>query len=156
MAGRLAKEIQQTKPFASLEEEAALNLARTFEVLQQTLAETLKPYHLTGTQYNVLRILRGAGSVGVTCSQAGERMVNHDPDMTRLLDRLEARKLVERERSREDRRVVITRITKKGLELVDSLDQPMNAVLKQRFGRLGKEKLRELIEMLEGLRNAPE
>ena len=156
MAGRLAKEIHQTKPFASLEEETALNLARTFEVLQQTAGEALKPYHLTGTQYNVMRILRGAGSVGVTCSQASERMVNHDPDMTRLLDRLEARKLVERERSREDRRVVITRITRKGLDLVNSLDEPMNAVLKQRFGRLGKEKLRELIDMLEGLRDAPE
>jgi len=156
VAGRLAREIQQTKPFALLEEEAALNLARTFEVVQQRVSEALKPHQLTPTQYNILRILRGAGSAGVTCSQAGERMVNHDPDMTRLLDRLEARKLVERERSREDRRVVITRITKKGLELVNSLDQPMNAVLKQRFGRLGKEKLRDLIDTLENLRSAPD
>src|SRR5439155_3758151 len=128
-AGRLAKEIQQKKPFISAEEEAFLNLARTFEVLQQGLSEALKPYQLTATQYNVLRILRGAGSEGVTCSQAAERMVNHDPDMTRLLDRLEARKLVERERSREDRRVVVTRIGKKGLELVNSLDAPINAAL---------------------------
>src|SRR5438034_8988775 len=101
MAGRLAREIQQTKPFALLEEEAALNLARTFEVMQQRVSEALKPHQLTPTQYNILRILRGAGSAGVTCSQAGERMVNHDPDMTRLLDRLEARKLVERARSRQ-------------------------------------------------------
>src|SRR6266550_2161545 len=134
MAGRLAKEIQQTKPFALLEEEAALNLARTFEVVQQKLSEALKPYQLTATQYNVLRILRGAGSEGVTCSQAGERMVNHDPDMTRLLDRLEARELVERARSREDRRIVITRITKTGLGLVDSLDEPMKNLHKQQAG----------------------
>src|SRR5207244_1475565 len=121
MAGRLAKEIQQTKPFALVEEEAVLNLARTFEVVQQRLYnETLKPHQLTPTQYNILRIMRGAGPDGITCSQASERMVNHDPDMTRLLDRLEARKLVERERSREDRRVVITRITREGLELVNS------------------------------------
>ena len=156
MAGRLAREIQQTKPFALLEEEAALNLARTFEVVQQMLSEALKPHQLTPTQYNILRILRGAGSVGVTCSQAGERMVNHDPDMTRLLDRLEARKLVERERSREDRRVVITRIAKKGHELVNSLDAPMNAMLRRQFGHIGKEKLAQLIDILESLRNAPE
>jgi DNA-binding MarR family transcriptional regulator len=156
MAGRLAKEIQQTKPFALLEEEAALNLARTFEVVQQWVSEALKPHQLTPTQYNILRILRGAGSLGVTCSQAGERMVNHDPDMTRLLDRLEARKLVERARSREDRRVVITRIAKKGLELVNSLDAPMNTMLRRQVGHVGKEKLAQLIDILESLRNAPE
>jgi len=154
VAGRLAKEIQ-SKPFALLEEEAALNLARTFEVVQQRLSETLKPHQLTATQYNVLRILRGAGSEGVTCSQASERMVNHDPDMTRLLDRLEARKLVERERSREDRRVVVTRIAKKGLDLVNSLDAPVNAALRRQLGHVGKEKLSQLIDILETLRNAP-
>ena len=155
MAGRLAKEIRQNKPFASTEEEALLNLARTFEVVQQRLSEALKPYQLTTTQYNVLRILRGAGSDGVTCSQAGERMVNHDPDMTRLLDRLEARKLVERERSREDRRVVITRISKPGMDLVNSLDEPMRLLHKQQAGHIGKEKLEQLIDTLESLRNTP-
>ena len=155
MAGRLAREIRQNKPFELLEEEAFLNLARTFEVLQQKVGEALKPHQLTPTQYNVLRILRGAGSEGVTCSQAGERMVNHDPDMTRLLDRLEARKLVERKRSSQDRRVVITRITKKGLTLTNSLDEPMKAMLKQQAGHVGREKLQQLIETLESLRNAP-
>src|SRR5438477_12189819 len=121
MAGRLAKEIGQKKPFALLEEEALLNLARTFEVVQKKVTEALKEFQLTPTQYNVLRILRGAGKEGVTCSQAADRMVNHDPDMTRLLDRLEARKLVLRERSKNDRRVVITRISQDGLELVNSL-----------------------------------
>src|SRR5258706_1245095 len=156
MAGQLAKEIRQNKPFASTEEEAFLNLARTFEVLQQRVSEALKPYQLTPTQYNVLRILRGAGPEGVTCSQAGERMVNHDPDMTRLLDRLEARKLVERARSLEDRRVVITRITKSGIELVNSPDEPMNILHKRQAGHIGKEKLEQLIDTLENLRNAPE
>jgi DNA-binding MarR family transcriptional regulator len=156
MAGRLAKEIRQSKPFALIEEEALLNLARTFEVLQQKVSEALKPYQLTPTQYNVLRILRGAGSEGVTCSQAGERMVNHDPDMTRLLDRLEARQLVERKRSSKDRRIVITRITKTGLALANSLDEPMRALLKQQAGHVGREKLQQLIDTLESLRNAPE
>jgi len=155
MAGRLAEEIQQKKPFVSVEEEAFLNLARTFEVLQQGVSEALKPYQLTATQYNVLRILRGAGSEGVTCSQAGERMVTHDPDITRLLDRLEARKLVERERSREDRRIVITRITITGRDLLNSLDEPMKALHKRQAGHIGKEKLQQLIDTLESLRNAP-
>ena len=155
MAGRLAKEIRETKPFALVEEEALLNLARTFEVLQQRMSEVLKPHQLTATQYNVLRILRGAGSDGVTCSQAGERMVTHDPDMTRLFDRLAARKLIERERSREDRRVVITRISKQGLELVNSLDAPVNTKLKEQLGHIGKDKLRRLIDILEELRDEP-
>ena len=91
----------------------------------------------------------------MTCSQAGERMVNHDPDMTRLLDRLEARKLVERERSREDRRVVITRISKAGMDLVNSLDEPMRVLQKRLAGHIGKDKLEQLIDTLESLRNTP-
>src|SRR5713101_7855139 len=156
MAGRLAKEIQQKKPFASTEEEALLNLARTFEVVQQRLSDALKPYQLTATQYNVLRILRGAGPDGVTCSQAGERMVNHDPDITRLLDRLEARKLVERERSQQDRRVVVTRITRSGLDVLKSLDEPVKSKLRQQFRGIEKQKIQELIDILETLRSGPE
>ncbi len=152
MAGKLSHEIRQTKPFALLEEEAFLNLARTSEQLQQKASELMKTYQLTGTQYNMLRILRGAGSEGVTCSQAGERMVTHDPDITRLLDRLEARKLILRERSREDRRVVVTRISNEGLELVNSMDAPVNGFMKKHLGHLGKQKLEQLIELLESLR----
>ncbi len=152
MAGKLRQEIRQTRPFALLEEEAFLNLARTSEQLQQKISELMKAYQLTGTQYNMLRILRGAGSEGVTCSQAGERMVTHDPDITRLLDRLEARKLIVRERSREDRRVVVTRISAEGLGLVNSMDVPVNQFLKEHLGHLGKQKLEQLIELLESLR----
>ena len=155
MAGRLAQEINQKKPFALLEEEALLNLARTFETVQMKLTEALKEFQLTPTQYNVLRILRGAGKEGVTCSQAADRMVNHDPDMTRLLDRLEARKLVVRERSKNDRRVVITRISQDGMELVNSLDEPIKALNKKLAGHVGREKLLQLIETLEKLREAP-
>jgi DNA-binding MarR family transcriptional regulator len=156
MAGRLVKEIQQTKPYTLLEEEALVNLGRTFEVVQQRVSETLKPHQLTPTQYNVLRILRGAGSDGVTCSQVSERMVNHDPDITRLLDRLEARKLVQRERSRDDRRVVITRITKSGLELVNSLDEPIKTLAREQFRGIAKEKIQQLIDILETVRSGPE
>jgi len=152
VAGKLAREIQQTKPFASIEEEALLNLARTFEALQNEFTGFLKPYQLTPTQYNMLRILRGAGPGGLTCGQATERMISPDPDVTRLLDRLEARGLIVRERSREDRRVVITRITPEGLALAAEIDQPLAGLLGKIMGRIGKDRLKELIEILEALR----
>ena len=152
MSGKLAKEIKQTRPFSSVEEEAFLNLGRTFEHLQQRAAELFKQHQLTPTQYNMLRILRGAGSDGLTCSQATERMISPEPDITRLLDRMEARKLIQRERSRQDRRVVLTRITQEGLALVNELDQPIKALLKKHLGRVGQQRLKELIETLELLR----
>lgn len=152
MAGRLAREIQQTRPFRLVEEEALLNLGRTYEFLQQRIGEVFKPYQISATQYNLLRILRGAGDEGVTCSQASERMVTMDPDITRLLDRLEARNLIYRERSKEDRRVVVTRITADGLELLATLDAPVEAALREYLGPLGQERLSKLIEFLEELR----
>lgn len=156
MSGKLAKEIRQTKPFALREEEAFLNLGRTWEFLQGRMADLLKPFELTPTQYNMLRILRGAGADGVTCSQACERMITPEPDVTRLLDRLESRHLIRRERSLEDRRVVIVRITKDGLRLVDGIDQPLEQRLRRTLGHLGQRRLMELIETLEDLRADPE
>ena len=152
MSGKLAKEIRQTKPFALREEEAFLNLGRTWEHLLGRVAGLLKEYGLTPTQYNMLRILRGAGEDGVTCSQATERMISPDPDVTRLLDRLEARKLIRRERSAGDRRVVVTRITLEGLDLVGQIDLPARALLRQMCARVGERKLTSLIEVLEDLR----
>ena len=153
--GTVLEEIRQRRPFPSVAHEAIVALLRTADLVRRQVATLVEPHGITPQQYNVLRILRGAGPDGVTCSQAGERMVNHDPDMTRLLDRLEARKLVERERSREDRRIVITRITKTGLDLVNSLDEPMKALHKRQAGHIGKEKLQQLIDTLESLRSAP-
>ncbi len=152
MSGKLAQEIRQTRPFRSQEEEAFLNLARTYDFLGQRLAELLKQYQLTPTQYNMLRILRGAGVDGLTCSQATERMLTADPDVTRLLDRMEAQGLIRRERSKEDRRVVITRITEQGLALIAQIDQPLDCLLSRSLGRLGKIRLGELIDTLEALR----
>ena len=129
MSGKLAKEIRQTKPFRSLEEEAFLNLGRTWEFLQKRAADLIKEFDLTSTQYNMLRILRGAGTEGVTCSQATERMLSPDPDITRLLDRMETQGLVRRDRAKEDRRVVITRITDRGLELANRMDAPLHQLL---------------------------
>jgi len=150
--GKLAAEIQQTKPFALLEEEAALNIVRTAEVLGQATASFLRDYDLSPTQYNVLRILRGAEPAGATCTQIGERMINHDPDITRLIDRLESRGLASRERSKEDRRVVLTRITPEGLDLVAGIDRPVRAFLKARLGKFDQHDLTALIGQLEQIR----
>jgi DNA-binding MarR family transcriptional regulator len=150
--GKLAAEIQQTKPFASLEEEAVLNILRTAEVLGQASAAFLREYDLSSTQYNVLRILRGAEPAGATCSQVSDRMINHDPDITRLLDRLESRNFITRDRSKEDRRVVITRITPSGLELLSRIDRPLRAFLKARLGKFDQPGLTSLIGQLEQIR----
>lgn len=152
MDSKLAREIHQTKPFASLEQEAFLNLGRTFEVLLEKVSGLLKQYQLTSTQYNMLRILRGAGTAGLTCTQATERMLSPDPDVTRLLDRMEGRGLIARERSQQDRRVVMTRITDAGLALAAEIDAPLTELLAKLMGRAGKHRLKELIEILEALR----
>jgi DNA-binding MarR family transcriptional regulator len=154
VSSKLAEEIGQSKPFALLEEEALLNLVRTHEFLQQRQAEFFKPFGLTGTQYNILRILRGAGGEGVTCSQAAERMVAADPDITRLLDRLEARQLIRRERGREDRRVVLSYITAEGLQLLKSIDKPLLGFLRGLAGHIERRKLQQFIETLEAIRKA--
>ena len=152
MPGKLLAEIRQNKPFELLEEEAVLNIARTAEVLRQRLTEFLREYQLSETQYNVLRILRGAGDQGATCTQVSERMINHDPDITRLLDRMEARGLIRRERSKEDRRAVVATISPDGLALLGSMDEPLRNYLRDRMGRLGKANMEQLIGQLEQVR----
>ncbi len=153
MAERMRAELKQRRPFASAAEEALLNILRTADAVQRNLAEALKPLGLTVAQYNVLRILRGAGEAGRTCTEIGERMVARDPDVTRMLDRLHARGLIARERSGEDRRVVRTRITKQGLVLLEDAEAPIRAVRDRQFGHLRKEQLSVLIETLEAVRS---
>ena len=153
MAGKLAREIHQTKPFRSFEEELFLNLERTTTLLQHPLTELLKSHGISKTQYNVLRILRGAGDEGLTCSQISERLVTRDSDITRLLDRMEQAKLIARQRSDVDRRVVVTRISKKGLTLVSALDAPVTKLLKQLLGHLSKRESKELVDLLEQTRS---
>lgn len=112
------------------------------------VAETLKPAGLTPTQYNILRILRGAGAEGLSCKEAAERMVTKDSDVTRLLDRLEQQHLIKRERHGQDRRVVLTFITNKGLGLLERLDDPMRQLHQKQLAHLGKEALTSLIALL--------
>ena len=153
MAGKIQEELKQTKPVGSLEEEVFLNVQRTANLLGQGLSELLKQYDLTATQYNVLRILRGAGMQGLAAGEIGERMITRDPDVTRLLDRLEKRGLAERWRCTDDRRVVWTRITPAGLELIAPLDGPILALHARMLGHLGRDRLVALVELLEQTRS---
>jgi DNA-binding MarR family transcriptional regulator len=155
MTGRLLRELKQTKPFASLEVEAFLNLVRTADHLARDVASMLKAYELHSAQYNVLRILRGAGPEGLPCGEIGARMVTYDPDITRLIDRLERRGLVTRSRGQEDRRVVLVRITPSGTALLAKadLDTKLNAAHKRALGHLGKDELTSLIDTLESIRD---
>jgi DNA-binding MarR family transcriptional regulator len=149
MPSKLAAAIKQSKPFSSLEEEVALTLFKLVNDLGYDLQELLKTAELSAAQYNILRILRGAGPDGLACNGIGERLLVKSPDMTRLLDRLEQQTLIRRERSSEDRRIVYSYITKKGLEALDALDEPIAALHKEQFGQLSKKKLEQLLSLLE-------
>jgi DNA-binding MarR family transcriptional regulator len=154
VTAKLREEIKQRRPFRSAEAEAFLNLVRTAGALTRGLEEFLKPYSLTATQYNVLRILRGAGRAGVTCSEISRRMVNADPDVTRLLDRMEKRGLIRRARGRPDRRVVTATISPAGLRLAKELDRPLDDLHERQFINLSKPGLANLIDQLELIRAA--
>lgn len=127
-------------------------LQKTADALALEAEQLLKPHGLTGTQYNVLRILRGAEPHGLPCSSIGERMISHDPDMTRLLDRMEKRGLISRARQTDDRRVVKTRVTRAGLTLLKNLDQPVRELHQRQFGHLPAARLNALAELLEEVR----
>lgn len=152
MAKKLQQEIKQTKPFAILEEEAVLNISRTADRLEGYFRLFLKPHGLTPTQYNALRILRGAGPDGLTCSELGDRLVSADPDITRLLDRLEKQDLVQRRRDQHDRRVIYTMIGEGGLAKLKDLDPLVAEVVRNRLGHMSRERLTLLIDLLEEAR----
>ena len=145
MNAQLRDEIKQTRPFGSLEQEAYLSLGRTWSLLEHMVTEALKPYGITPTQYNVLR---GAGDKGLCRSEVMERMIARVPDATRLLDRIEATGLIRRERSREDRRFVTTRITEDGLQLLADLDEVIEELHQRQFAGVEPEGLRALIRLL--------
>jgi DNA-binding MarR family transcriptional regulator len=147
---KLREEIKQTKPFESLESEVTLNLFRTAEAVGRAAVALMKRAGFTDPQYNVLRILRGAGPNGLMCAEIGERMVTHDPDVTRLLDRLEKRDLIRRTREQSDRRVVTARITQAGLEELAKLDAPLETTQRAQLAHMSRkdlEKLRDLLEV---------
>src|SRR5687767_11725284 len=152
MAGKLQHEICKRQPFACAEEEAFLSILRTADVLNRAAVEAFKPHDLSPTQYNVLRILRGtcpSGTSGLACSAIAGQMLTRDPDMTRLLDRLEKRGLISRSREEKDRRVVRTCITQKGIDLLAELDPVVKQCDRKYLSHLGEKRLRELIDLLE-------
>ncbi|WP_263359184.1 MarR family winged helix-turn-helix transcriptional regulator [Acidicapsa ligni] len=134
--------------FSSPQEEALLTLMRSADCLHRTLQQRLKPYGLTSTQYNVLRILRGARSTGLTCSAIGQRMITPEPDITRLLARLKLQKLISQQRDQKDRRVLWTHITDLGLELLSKLSDVIDQAPKELFQNLNSEELRSFIRLL--------
>jgi DNA-binding MarR family transcriptional regulator len=152
MCPSLQDELKQTKPFASLEQEVHLSVLRTAAVLERRFAQVLKPHGLTLTQYNVLRILRGAGDQGLCRNEVGERLLREVPDVTRLLDRMKALKLIRRQRSSEDRRLVRTHITQKGLTTLDEIDGCVRAMHCNQLAHLGQDRLRDLLCALEQVR----
>jgi len=149
MAKRSSPGVRGPGTAVSQEERAYLALLRTADRLQGKMAEWLKPHGLSPTQYNALRILRGAGPEGLACSEVGVRMINRDPDITRLVDRLEKRGLVARSRSKMDRRVVQASITPAGLQLLSGLDGPVSEFVRGLLGHLSPQRVQALIDLLE-------
>lgn len=156
MSGKLLREIHKAHPFDCLEQEVFLNIVRTADHLSRAFEALLKPFHLSATQYNVLRILRGMGQGkecdGIPCKTIGEHMVTRDPDITRLLDRLERRGLITRQRDTKDRRVVSTRITQEGLAILQQLDNPVLELHQRQLAHMPQPRLTQLIDLLEQAR----
>ena len=154
MNAHLRDEIRQTRPFSGPEQEAFLSLGRTWSLLDHAMAEMLKPHAITPTQFNVLRILRGAGEAGLCRADIIARMIARVPDATRLLDPLEAAGMVARERGIEDRRFVTTRITAEGRRLLDELEEPVSELHRLQFSPLSAEEIESLIGLLARLRES--
>jgi DNA-binding MarR family transcriptional regulator len=140
---------RSARPWLPLEDQTFITLQRVADALGQQAEQLLKAQGLTGAQYNVLRILRGAEPNGLACSDVAERMISHDPDMTRLLDRMEKRALITRQRQKDDRRVVKTRITSEGLDLLKRLDHPVRELHKRQFRDVPAARLKELTALLD-------
>ena len=146
-----------SRPALPLEEDVFVRLQRAADWLLQSVERLLKAQGLSPAQYNVLRILRGAGPGGLNCREIGERMVTRDPDMTRLLDRLEKRGLIARERRKDDRRMVTTRVTPQGLDFLKRLDQPVRELHRQQLRHVPVASLKTLGKLLNQVRaRAPE
>lgn len=150
---KLQEELKQRRPFRNLPEEAILNVWRTGDFVGQRLQQLLKCNGISQTQYNVLRILRGAGHEGLPCGEIAERMLTRDPDITRLMDRLIRSGLARRVRLRQDRRVILAKITPAGVDLLDELKRPVAELIDEMMGHMTVSQLETLISLLEQARN---
>lgn len=149
VVSNLKNEIAQQRPFSGPAEEALLNVLRTADCLQRAMQREARQWNVTATQYNVLRILRGAHPAGLPCSVIGERMITADPDITRLLARLKALRLVRQERDKQDKRVVITHISEKGLALLKEMDETVSRFPERMLAHLDARDLADFIRLLE-------
>jgi DNA-binding MarR family transcriptional regulator len=152
---RLRDEKSFPKPAPLLEQDAFMSIQKNSDWLMREFEEVLKDENLSPAQYNVLRILRTAGPGGMACHEIGERMITRDPDMTRLLDRLEERELLSRSREKHDRRVIRTRISQTGLKMLRDLDDPVRSLHRRQLGHLSEKRLRLLVRLLESVREQP-
>jgi MarR family transcriptional regulator, organic hydroperoxide resistance regulator len=149
----IQQELRQTRPFASLVQEVVAGLLRTADVVRRLVDDVIEAAGITGQHYNVLRILRGAGKSGLPTLDIAERMIEQTPGITRLIDRLEAKGLVTRERCATDRRQVFCRIAKAGLTLLAKLDDPVNEAGKEAVRTLSRAEVAQLIELLDRTRD---
>jgi DNA-binding MarR family transcriptional regulator len=152
---RIQREIRQSRPFPSREQECVVALLRTADVVRRRLTEVVETRGVTLQQYNVLRILRGAGEAGLPTLEIATRMIEQAPGVTRLLDRLERQRLVQRQRCRDDRRQVLCRITPQGRERLAALDSPVALADDTSLGALRKGELATLIRLLDAVRAQP-
>ena len=150
----LKHEIAQERPFSGPAEEALLNILRTADCLHRAMQRKIRPWGITSTQYNALRILRGSHPHGLTCSAIGDRMITAEPDITRLVGRLKALKLVKQQRDKRDKRVVWTQISPAGLALLAEMDPVVEQSPQELLGQLDNEQLTHLIHLLESARKS--
>ncbi|HEU5219239.1 MAG TPA: MarR family transcriptional regulator [Gemmatimonadales bacterium] len=152
MPSRLESEIKQSRPFSRRSEEALVSIMRTAAYMDHGLQDALREFGITPTQYNVLRILRGAGREGLCGREIGERLISKVPDVSRLLDRMEEMGLMTRERDLEDRRHVTARATPKGLRILVEAEPALEALERQYLGTVSAGSLKVLIETLDTIR----
>ena len=152
MANRILEEIRQTRPFATQQEEAVLNIVRTADALKRSGELLFRRHGITSAQYNVLRILRGAGDRGLHCRAIAERMITAEPDVTRLLMRMERLGLLVRHRESSDRRMVTAIATDRGLRVLDELEAPLRELQERQFAMLSEDEMEALTDKLEKVR----
>jgi DNA-binding MarR family transcriptional regulator len=151
----LHEELGESQPFQVPEQEAYLNLVRTHALLSDEVAELFKRHHLSQPLYNVLKVVARMGSAGMPSQSIAPYMVARDPDITRLVDRLQKDRLIERERDEQDRRIVRVRVTRSGLDAIETLDPLIWKLHQQQLGHLDQEKLELLNQLLVEARHKP-
>jgi DNA-binding MarR family transcriptional regulator len=152
VANRILEEIRQTRPFRTQQEEAVLNIVRTADALKRGGELLFRRHGITSAQYNALRILRGAGDRGLHCSAIAERMITAEPDVTRLLMRMERLGLLVRQRESSDRRMVTAIATDRGLQILDELEAPLRELQERQFAMLSEDEIEALTDGLEKVR----